>query len=572
MPLNNEQVPQTVTNIKWGEEQFRQWLFDRQLARTDRYFLANMVLGYEWITPKVHQPMVDVLPKFQGGVDDFDIPSKTFYGYTPTTPIEEMCKEDKRNILILYPRGSCKTTFATVADTIQWIINYPDIRICIVTAVGQQGQDVFDEIRKHFQFSMELRGLFPELCPPAKKAADWGNQESFTILRRKVHRKEPTVSLISVGKVIAGYHYDVLKFSDVVDWTSVQTPGQILNTVKFANYCEPLIERYPNKTGGWRIVEGTPYDYMDYYGTIRDRESVKEETEQNWKILVKSAKNEDGTLLWPERITAELLTKIEEEDPFVAASQYYMNPVPTTGGLATRDQIIFTPSHLLRQLQPSLTGFVTIDLAGMEENAKVRNDDTVLNYHGWDKDGRCYFLDVRAGKYTPFQVIEQMFDMWDRYRPRAIKIEKDAHARVLLPFMRREMEKRGKFLTIVEIKRDNRTSKKQRIRGLQPWFQSGLLRFSDALSCKAELISQIVRFSDTSTYHDDILDTIADACYREDGGVEYSALPNAPKGMMTQTLPRRDVFLGFEPISGRANWSTDAGFDTRYYDPMTGAL
>lgn len=555
------------------EYEIKKFIMLRQAARTNLYYLVHDVLKHDWVNHKVHDEMGENMPKFRGGTDKLN-DAKTGIEYRPDCSVEELEKESGiRNIMTLYPRGSLKTTYITEGGIIQAIINYPDIRIGLVTAIGEQGQAVFDVIRKHFQFNEHLRALFPELCPPAKSAADWGNQEAFTVCHRPVHRKEPTLSLMSVGKVIAGFHYDMIFLCDVVDWTTAETPGQLAKTNRFCGYLDPLIEHYPNGTVGWMIVEGTTYDYADFYGQVRDREENREPKDREWKIKVKSARNPDGTLLWPERISEDFLSKKEAVEPFLVASQYYMNPVPSTGGLCSKDKIVFTPAHLLNELRPSLNIYCTVDLAGMDEDAVniAKNDDTVLNVSGWDRDGRIYALEITAGKPTPHQVIALMFDIQRRFNPIAFKIEKDSHARVLKPFLRREMEKRGVFLTLVLIQRDNRKSKKQRIAGLQPWFQAGLIRFSDQISCKAELINQIVRFSRTSSYHDDILDTITDHCFRADGEASYDVIPNAPKGSNLLPFPMQDRFMGFDPITGMPDWTADRAKSSQY-DPMTGVL
>jgi hypothetical protein len=561
-------------------EMFKLWLDGRQRARTDLFFLAHDVLGYDWVNHKVHDEVIDFLPHKPGGVDHMDFEKKAFYGYKPSIPIEEFEPDSTHWYLHLDPRGTLKTTVDTVCDTIQWIINWPDIRVAIVTAVGEQGETAYDEIRKKFQFCNRFRQLFPELCPPAKSAADWGNSEKFTVCNRPRLRKEPTVMLISVGKVIAGYHVDLMKISDVVDINNSGTPGQIQGVIRFIGFCEPIIETFINQRSGWKMIEGTTYDYGDLHQTIRDSEEAKAPADRKWKMLVRSAIKPDGTALWDEKLPITKL-KSMETDPtigaYIVASQYYLNPVPASGALGTREQILFTPHRIIEQLRGRMNIYTTIDLAGMDEDAinRSKNDDTVLNTAGWDSDGRLYVLDIRVGKFTPGQVIDNMFEVYRIYKPLGFKIEKEAHSRVLAPFIRREMEKRNVWLPIIYMKRDNRKSKKQRISGLQSYFSAGkTIYFDDTIQCRAELINQVVRFSQTSTYHDDILDTIVDHCFTEDGNPSIDAVPNAPKGTDDRPGPVRQKFLGFDPHSHEATWSWNSSntIDSRFYDAITGAL
>jgi hypothetical protein len=51
---------------------------------------------------------------------------------------------------------------------IQWILNYPNIRILLSSGTGDQVHGFLKEIKGHFQFNDILRWLYPEYCPNAK--------------------------------------------------------------------------------------------------------------------------------------------------------------------------------------------------------------------------------------------------------------------------------------------------------------------------------------------------------------------------------------------------------------------
>src|SRR5579872_1499723 len=104
----------------------------RQVLRTDLYKLCHL-LGYKDVDPKVHGPLLDNLQKFKGGTDT-EIRSEVFQ-YKPHVPHWQL--EGQRDHLFLYPRGHLKTTIISIAHTIQWIINYPNIRVCLSTSIGE---------------------------------------------------------------------------------------------------------------------------------------------------------------------------------------------------------------------------------------------------------------------------------------------------------------------------------------------------------------------------------------------------------------------------------------------------
>lgn len=217
-----------------------------------------------------------------------------------------------------------------------------------------------------------------------------------------------------------------------------------------------------------------------------------------------------------------------------------MNPVPPSSGLiASESEIVWVPMEAVKKIYAYLSLHVTVDLAGMEPstNKLADNDYSVLNLHGFGHDGTLFLLNILRGRYTPHEVIDLLFNIASLHpRIMDIKIEKEAHARVLLPFLKREMVKRQKWLPIVEIRRDNRTSKQQRIKGLQPWFRNGSIKFADNAPHKLAIINEIMRFPKYA--HDDILDTIADAMQGRDGEVSSDVVPmrndNIPSAMLGQ--------------------------------------
>lgn len=793
---------------------FEQWKADRQRCRTDLLYLAKDWLHYKDIEEKVHAPLAEMLQKFPGGEDWMDEHGNLHY--SPYKTIWELT--GPRNILILYPRGHLKTTVITISGVIQWIINFPDIRVLLSTATGDQVKKLITEITAQFRYNPEFRWLFPEFCPPAKAVNDWGTQEGFTVpCRVRKAMKEPTLSTCSVGKVIAGGHYEVLLTSDIVDKENVKTASQIIDVKDHFRYMNPLMERGPIAPHhGWQIVEGTPYDFSDLYMEIIDRNS---KGNTDWNILVKGAEidTEKKTTLWPTRFPWEELQCIKrgmtdyqyccfgagtkvlmsdfsekniedvrvgdevvgweygngkrirlkrsvvqathtersdaqevttshgvkfvctpdhkfwtgrmgkqkmpygvyerqsyaplqmgtkvfavydlipfgdqrtwdwlggivdgegscpathitisqspehnpevceeieaalrqvgvdysiyEREPrpghkaanlyvlngghntkirllhnakmvkreriikslwrspgrpawdkhrvtsirpvgvipvyniqtetgnYIANSymtkncQYLCKPINPSGGLATPDQIKFISRATIKELLPSLRKHVTVDLHGME--AKDTCDYTVITLAGFDRDGRCYILDIKRGHFTPFQVIEIIFALHATFQIFDFKIEKDAHARVLLPFLVREMTKRGKFPNIIAIPRSNQTSKKNRIWGLQPWFQAGVIRFADDIDCRIDLITEVTSFSNTSREHDDILDTLADQMQNREGGVTGDVIPLPSPNYGIPREPPPDAFLGFDPLTKDALWQRDQWRSTSYHE------
>lgn len=523
------------------------WHSRRHRARTDLLYLCNEVLGYKDVSMEVHGPIIEALQRFQGVIEGHKTQADylealmgnkaLFTPICPFTALEPCGFRGKRKNLILFPRGHLKSTVATIAHTIQWIINYPNIRVLITTATQDLGQEFLREIKKHMLTNEVFRFLFPEFCP-SKEKMEMGNSERFTVLCRDDARKElgqggaqPSVLVSTVGSSITGYHGDVQKNDDLVEKENSKTPGGIQDVIYHFGTMDPLLETYENPKNpeepfkGWIDMSGTPWDFSDLYAMIQNGEEKLPEERRTWSVVKRSAAPNwpSGPFLWPQRLGYSGLKEIEDDPargPGLLSSQYLMKPIVAGQGLIESDsQISWIPRDRLKMLLPQLSLYAALDLAGMDADARgTDNDYSALSVGGFDGDGRMYLVDVWHGRPDQFTVIEWLFQVFEKY-PMLIKckMEKEAHARTILPFLKREMMKRKKWLTIDAQPRNTRESKQNKIKGLQPWFASGAIRFADDLGCRTALVQEIMGFP--KFRHDDILDTIVDIMHEAKGVV-----------------------------------------------------
>src|SRR6185437_12484180 len=438
------------------------WKAMRQECRTDLWRLCQ-VLGYKDVG-KPHIRIYKHLQQFKGGTEPLNqVTIKTGCGYKPLCSMWEL--EGKRKKLSLVTRGGLKTSILTQAHSIQWVLNYPDIRILLVSAQLGRAKDFLKGIKEHFTKNELFRWLFPEYCPKnteSGKVEDFGNDEQFTIpCRRIAGIKEPTVRVASADSSVAGGHYDVIKVDDLVEDQNTRTPGGIEQTRKFFGSLWPLLETSPLPPGhGWLDVTGTIYHFSDLHQTIITEEQKKSAESREWDILHIPAAKDWGTdkavAWWPQRIGLEALRKIEKDPalgPSVLYPQYLLKPLQDKNGLITsRDDIKWISRAELNKLKPRINWNVTVDLAGMGTSQGADADYDCINLHGWGTDGRCYFDKIIWGRLDPDTVIAEMFRLFE-YQPRIMffKVEAEAHARILLPFLKKEMGRNGKpYLPIME--------------------------------------------------------------------------------------------------------------------------
>lgn len=617
----------------------------RQRARTDLVFLCNEILGYPDVSWRIHGNMVESLQHFYGGSDEIGQDSKGRVtikqdgsGYLPFCPnIYDL--PGARNSMVLFSRDCLKSTVANIAHTIQWIINYPYIRILLNTAIADQAELFTKELLKHFRYNETFRLFFPEFCPHGN-VMEWGNLSGFTVpLKDKIEplyrmsTKEPTFSYKTVGSVVSSGHVDVEKFDDLVDKENVKTKDQIRAVNSHFSMMEPLIqafqidkmqkviyEKYGNT--GWRDVIGTRYDFGDLYGVILDDEErrvsmrteiakkAKEEAARlrklgddrqataaeleaakredefrsMWRVYVQSAlkrgtsaRDPEAEAYWPERLPLRRLMEIEDDplEPLTKAhSQYYLNPLPPKSGLvSSQKDIVFVPRRVIDNIIQSLSLHVTIDLHGMEDHDG--NDYTVVTYLGFGRDGRPYVVNIWRARYGPEEVIDLMFRIHEDpngHRIRDFKIQKDHFARVLMPFFEREKSRRlnaGRTVpNVIAMPINNQRSKEQKIKGLRPWFRNKDIRFPDDLSCKHDLIQEVLKFPKCP--HDDILDTLADHLENWDGEVNPDVRPTQVYDASAPKTPTNlfNKFTGFGP-NGEPQFQNQQSNDSLQ---MTGIL
>jgi len=526
--------------LKSDPEVHARWLRERELCRTNLYYLCD-VLGYKDVKPEVHGEIVNNLQRFPGGIDlqgDFIKLGDLVKHYQPKVPIYRL--EGHRDNLFLVSRGFLKSTIITIAHKIQFNLNYPNVSVAIISAVGDQAQGFLRELKGHYQQNERFRWLFPEFVPQ-KNPKEFGNADSFTVPNRTEPRKEPTFFTLTLTTTIAGYHPDVINVDDLVDKENVKTVDQIETVKTFFAALDPLVRRY-NKpedwpqdkmfhNKGWTDLVGTIYHFSDLHYTILEDQRRKPKEQRQWRICLKSAAPNypDGPATWPERYPISELKKIELDPargPQMLWAQYLMKPLPDKQGLVdSKEQLesLRIKRDAVSVIFPRLRRNVTVDIGGLEK-AKRDNDDTVINYHGFGTDGVLNILKLMVGKFPPDEIIGKLFDLY-KADPfiEEIKISEDALARMLMPFLKSEMSKRGVRLPLKGIKIDNQQSKETKIKGLQPHLANGSIRFSEEIKGEEwhALVQQALFFP--KYVHDDIWDTIADAFFNKDGSVTNKA-------------------------------------------------
>jgi predicted phage terminase large subunit-like protein len=496
-----------------------QRLEDRERAKTDRMFLANEVLGYDFL-PECHAELFDQYPQFHA-----DQPWASQF--------------PKRDVLVLWARGHHKTTAVMVVIAIQAILVNPDIRVVIMQGTVKNTKDRLREIASHFIGTAErsrLTELFPEFCGVKDEDGNWQfgkkqiqfNAERFTTpARTRKQLAQATVTVASPKSVKTGQHYDLGIFDDLVNDQNYRSQTLLRKVQEDFDMCFPLID-----PGCPRFVSGTRYAFGDLYETIQKRAKDADGNDRGeWQISVKTCWKEDGSVRFPAFIgkdgnshgfTKELLVQIMRDNPAMFSSQYLNQPIMESQQILTK-QDMYAATILEAQAPPLSSTCLFIDLAA---EGSTEPDDSVVIAGRMDAKGNMYVVGGAGGVWNIAQLAENVIRHAMVYRPLRIFIEQTASAKYFVEYLRMVCRDKGVNLPLDFIKVDiQKDAKIVRIKTMAGHVKNGRLKFLVGLSFWDKLLKQTTEFTGSKHQHDDYPDTVALMCASFAG--KYLSIPPA---------------------------------------------
>lgn len=169
----------------------------------------------------------------------------------------------------LWAREHGKSTIITYAQTIQDILNDPEITCGIFSHTRPIAKSFLRQIKRELEQNEILKKLFPEVLyqNPAAESPSWSEDGGITV-RRKGNTKEATVEAWGlVDGQPTGRHFKLRVYDDVVTRENVTTPEQIKKTTEAFELSDNLGVREGGKV---RII-GTRYHLSDTYSSILQR-------------------------------------------------------------------------------------------------------------------------------------------------------------------------------------------------------------------------------------------------------------------------------------------------------------
>jgi len=486
------------------------------MCRTNLLFLGREVFNKAF-TFFTHAPVCNFFVQKD--------PSKPYYE-------QDIIKER----LLLYPRGSFKSTI-DVIDCVQWLINFPDIRILILAAESSLAVSFIGEMKNYYFVPKaaeptNFQKLFPEWVITSKTE---GAEDQFFCPCRTVgddKKKDPSAWANSILSNLPGWHCDLMKGDDVVNDKNSETKELIAKVIRKINYAESLID-----PGGFKDLLGTPYAGSDLYAhtvtSVEPADLKKLATPARWLIPASQHKDErdctdaDWELLFEfdksgrPRLTNDFLNKRKRKDLGIYLSQYMLNASGTRKVKFTLE-LLTQRTISLDQLPHQLRYYIFWDFAYGSSQA---NDYSVGAVIGLDNQNRAYVVEIFRDHYVESDLARAIVTSYQKYQPRLVCIENSNGAQFLEQTIRRYAEETGTAYIPLDFFKVDRSpnAKANRIGAVQPYLLGSMLFFMNTIDCLDDLYKEFKDFGTTT--HDDIADAISHYMRVLPAGV---AEPNGP--------------------------------------------
>lgn len=478
--MADQDLPNLDNEIQRLPQDIRQDLAER--GKHDLYFFAKAIMGYRDMTASYHGPLCVYLDRNPAQIK-----------------------------LTIIPRGTYKTSVATISRNAQKAVANPNERICIVNEVADNAEGFIGTIRQNFENNRVLRTLYSDVIPKDFNKTVWNNKAMR--LRRTWIGPEETIEAMGIFSTLTSHHYTHIAYDDLISEDAIKSPQVMTDTINRAVKFRSLMADPKRST---LDITGTRWALHDLYSHFMKMLGDK------MARFVRAARHE-GRLTFPELLDDATLAALREEyQEYMYSCLYMSNP----RDVANQDfniqdlkfwrwstdesrVILYDRQGEIEEVWDAdkLDVTVTVDLAIAES---VNSDFNAIVTCGTTPSGRALVLDTFTRRCSVFELMEELFRLKERYTPRVFGIESVAYQRVLKYFIRAECERRNTYMNIVDIpslpsKRSvGNNSKPARIRGLQPVVATGRLY---VLPTQHQLRDELSDFP--LGEHDDTIDALS---------------------------------------------------------------
>lgn len=495
------------------EVSFETWLNLRDRARKDLFWLGKSVLKKDLTKCHLEPCRRLFVQKNFNGVYRL--------GYTIGEVHSAIQKQArKKEMLFLMSRGGFKSTLDGI-DSLQWMLNCPDIRILILTGEYKLALAFMSEIKGYFYRAEKapaslLHKLFPEYVLEGKA----GTSDSPIECPARIHnQKEPTLWVNAIVANLSGWHCDIRKMDDVVtdeNSNSIDARGKEGKLKLKIDGTDNLVDEW-----GFTDIIGTPYYPDDYYAerlkTPQEEAPLEVGIFPAWTVKppfigtpLKDITIEAVDLLFPEKLTFKSLRqKLMKNERLFRCQQ-----LCEFAGEA--DHVSFTEDVLKAHLVAK----------GPEDGETYLSWDWSFSRSSYSdySAGVCgrivqradrfdlYIMEIIFGRWKPSELAFQMVQFEKKWKPKGTIVEKSVGAELLQMEIQRQAQRHEVSLNVLwkppSVEKD---AKRNRIKGVETLLANDCLWFVGGQWID-ETFEQFIRYTGETRNKgrkDDIPDALA---------------------------------------------------------------
>jgi len=409
------------------------------------------------------------------------------------------------------PRSFYKTTVLDCGANAWELLRDPDLSIGLASAITSRAVDFVHETQRIFDSNELFEWLYPEYVP--EKGSPGWNNETMILPNRTRRKPAPSLQPVSVGSSTQGIHVELMKLDDISgdDQLTVNrsATADMLRTAKwFRTNIHTLVDE-PEKN---RVVAlGTRYGIEDPWEycmeNIKRRHGYWQDIPRyevpdgRWEVYYRQA-IENGKPVFPEKLGIKRMNQIRRDDPWAYLLQFLNNPYTNE----TAEFVEYDPGtasvtfdgrrnrwFVSYKLVSKMTGewshrefdlrdcdvVVSCDPAGTERSQKSHNTSrSVVGTLVTTPDGVRILADLRADYVRINQVIDWLFEFFERWNPRKTVLEAQGPFKILKDILTEEEQRRQCWIRKSAI--SAKSDKIVRIRAAhQPLFEQGLFFVTD---------------------------------------------------------------------------------------------
>lgn len=434
---------------------------------------------------------------------------------------EKIAHTTKEPVLIEAFREAGKSTFFTFLDVLHAILFERAHYILIGAYTVERAAMFSSRILAELLANQRLAADFA----PARGASAIVDNSSAAIGLFKA--KSTTVQAISIGQnprgLVAGPHRpDFVRLDDIQSRKAAQNRKIVEENARwlFMDLLPALAENYNLKIVATQVAE------RDLVQLLREGNAEQAPVRACRTPLL----DKNGVSIWPQQYSAKRVARMQKSMGRRAfAQEYLLQAVSNEDGKLQAAWLRYYDPLEARGKKYELIVSAS-DLGGYKTTNK--HDFKATAVIGLNEEG-IDVLAVRIKRETPSQFLRGLYELYQRWEPRAMFWEDNGQQSIMQELFLQEAEKRGQYLPLKPI--TNSQNKQSRIEGtLFPLIENCRVFFHPQNAMQRRLVEQLLDFPDGA--HDDGPDALEMAVRM---GLRW--LKRGGRGALPRTIAKRQA-------------------------------